>query len=211
MLDSLAVSDTLAHILTAIIISISGVVVVVLLFLVNWKVIDFLYNKYKDFSVKDLIPDTIRYDLYRGLKNLWVWRRIIFLDRSYDYDYFLKIVEFKLDRMAEDFQDGNCESSPIKAAEMKALSGILFALRSDDKLWRYYKMDNDRVSQVRERVKRIKETNDDGELIKKPDFMDAFYIEEDAIKYEMGYDHEAVRALERGAMKILRNYRSWWD
>ncbi len=39
--------------------------------------------------------------LYKGLKNLYIWRKIIFNDRPWDFDFLVDLIEFKLKLMEQ--------------------------------------------------------------------------------------------------------------
>ena len=62
----------------------------------------------------------------RRLKRLFKWIPIIWKDEDWDYEYFLKIAQFKLESMAElHVKEGNAMDSKLYASEMLYASHLL--------------------------------------------------------------------------------------
>jgi len=46
-------------------------------------------------------------NLKTGLLNFWKWRKVIFNDRPWDFAFFLKLVEKKLELMIKEWKDND--------------------------------------------------------------------------------------------------------
>lgn len=62
----------------------------------------------------------------RRLKRLFKWTPVIWKDEDWDYEYLLKLTQFKLESMAElHTKEGNAMNSKLYASEMLHASHLL--------------------------------------------------------------------------------------
>lgn len=73
-----------------------------------------------------------RYDLPRGIKNYWRWRRIIWEDCQWDWETLARIMEFKLRLMAKATDDWHVMSASRSKRQMLIAAHILKRLREDN-------------------------------------------------------------------------------
>lgn len=68
----------------------------------------------------------------RRLKRLFKWTPVIWKDEDWDYEYLLKITQFKLEQMAElHVKDGDAMNSKLYASEMLHASHLLLQAIED--------------------------------------------------------------------------------
>lgn len=68
----------------------------------------------------------------RNIKQLIKWIPIIWRDEDWDYEYFLKIAQFKLEQMAElHVKEGDAMNSKLYASEMLHASHLLLQAIED--------------------------------------------------------------------------------
>ena len=112
----------------------------------DWEDMEQAYSKYdpgnKGSWYRDLWFDiTWNYDHYirsnyrntiNGFSNLWRWRKIIWRDRFWDYQFLIDTIEFKLKDMEENWVKNTwgCGDKKIK----KELQGLLMILEEIDHL-----------------------------------------------------------------------------
>ena len=85
-----------------------------------------------DNSFFDKIYDELR-SIYRGIKNIFIWMPIVYNDRQWDHYYFLKMLEFKLNLMAECFKnEGHGVNAEKDAKRMKMCAELCRRLCEDD-------------------------------------------------------------------------------
>jgi len=76
--------------------------------------------------------DEIR-SIFRGIKNIFIWMPVIYKDRWYDHYYFFKILEFKLNLMANMFEkEGHHLLAEKDAHRMKMCSELCKRLAEDN-------------------------------------------------------------------------------
>jgi len=78
------------------------------------------------------IADFLRNVKY-GLQNLWKWKRIIYVDRDWDWAFLYQIIEFKLEQMIIlQNKYGVCEDKDIIVTEMRRAQTLLKRLVEDE-------------------------------------------------------------------------------
>ncbi len=70
------------------------------------------------------------YSVKQGFKNLWKYKKIIWNDRWYDYEYIVDLLEFKLKDTKDNWK--NSYSCIDKAPELQELLDILQEIRELD-------------------------------------------------------------------------------
>lgn len=78
------------------------------------------------------IYEWFRYDLPRGIKNYWRWRRVIWEDCQWDWDTLARIMEFKLRLMADSTDNWHVMSASRSKRQMLIVAHILKRLREDN-------------------------------------------------------------------------------
>lgn len=100
------------------------------------------------------LVDFFRYDLWLGIKNLYVWFPIIWNDFDWDWSQLAKIMEFKMRRMAPVMQ--SFVGSEEVEKELYYLADLLKELREDDPLgWDHAVGDEERHDIMSEHLKRM--------------------------------------------------------
>ena len=74
------------------------------------EVIKYWYN--------NLIIFVVFYNIKNGLKNLWIYKSIIWNDRWYDYSYIFKILEFKLEQNIKNWNKAHYVGSEFTKKRM---------------------------------------------------------------------------------------------
>jgi formamidopyrimidine-DNA glycosylase len=82
-------------------------------------------------SVRD-VYDFFRYDLPRGLRNLWDWFPLVWRDRDYDQHYLLEVLEFKFRRMAKVQQKGLHVGGEREAKHLMVCAELCKRLKEDN-------------------------------------------------------------------------------
>jgi|GEM_PF-1899794 len=73
-----------------------------------------LWNYWK--SIIDII-DNVIINIKTGIKNYWLWRKIIWLDKQWDHYYLLMILKFKLTLMEKYFRNSKITIDSEKNAD----------------------------------------------------------------------------------------------
>ena len=104
----------------------------------NWNFDDLLsnalteeeYKKHKKKRIfKNIIEDIkywyyslfifdVFYNIKNGIKNLWIYKSIIWNDRWYDYSYIFKILEFKLEQNIKNWNKAHYVGSEFTKKRM---------------------------------------------------------------------------------------------
>ena len=104
----------------------------------NWHFDDYIsealteeeYKKHKKKRIfKNIIEDikywynnliifVVFYNIKNGLKNLWIYKSIIWNDRWYDYSYIFKILEFKLEQNIKNWNKAHYVGSEFTKKRM---------------------------------------------------------------------------------------------
>ena len=104
----------------------------------NWNFDDLLsnalteeeYKKHKKKRIfKNIIEDikywynnliifVVFYNIKNGIKNLWIYKSIIWNDRWYDYSYIFKILEFKLEQNIKNWDKSHYVGSEFTKKRM---------------------------------------------------------------------------------------------
>lgn len=72
-------------------------------------------------------------NLKYGLRNFWVWSKLIYNDRDWDFVYLYQIIELKLLRMAQLHRKyGVCENAVQVAEELEEAAACLKRLYEDE-------------------------------------------------------------------------------
>jgi hypothetical protein len=72
-------------------------------------------------------------DIYRGIANVIRWAPVIWYDADFDWDYLANVMEYKLRRMANWFDEwGNHVNAEHDARQMRVCAELLKRLRDDD-------------------------------------------------------------------------------
>jgi len=78
-------------------------------------------------------------DLIHGLQNLWAWLPVIWKDRDWDYHFLLRLIEFKLEKMARHFLEHNLIMDAEKiAAEARRAAYLAHAISEGQIEDRYF-------------------------------------------------------------------------
>lgn len=86
------------------------------------------------------------YNFKVGVKNIWFWLPIIYLDRWWDHVYFYRILRHKLTQMEKGFKhQGMCVNSVRDAKNMKTCILLLDRLINDD----YITSESERYNNIR--------------------------------------------------------------
>lgn len=78
------------------------------------------------------ITDFLRNVKY-GLQNLWKWKRIIYVDRDWDWAFLYTIMKHKIEFMASLHEKyGICQDKHLLIADMKQAAYLLSKLADDN-------------------------------------------------------------------------------
>lgn len=87
------------------------------------KILDYLYELYVDYI----------YLPYRGLKNLWIWKGIIWHDRQFDFSFMLRILIKKLKLMEDGFRfHGVCVDAQKIFREIRKVRLLIERIESEN-------------------------------------------------------------------------------
>lgn len=93
------------------------------------KISDYLYKLYVDYI----------YLTCCGLKNLWIWKGIIWHDQQFDYTFLLIILARKLELMESDIRDyGHCLYAHRTSEEIKTARLLIKRIEKDDYTYKIF-------------------------------------------------------------------------
>lgn len=75
---------------------------------------------------------TAWWNFRRGVKNLWVYRKLIWQTADWDYAYLLELMEFKLRRMDDAIGNGCLLHRERKAKQMRVCAELCRRIRKDE-------------------------------------------------------------------------------
>lgn len=71
-------------------------------------------------------------NLIMGIKNFWKWKKIIYFDRDYDYNYTYDILQFKMENQSKYFKTSDiCIDDKRNAELCKLCSKLIEKLKND--------------------------------------------------------------------------------
>ena len=90
---------------------------------------------FKIYYTPKRIYEWVRYDFPAGLKNLYLWRKVIWQDRNWDHRYFYEILKHKLTLMEEHIRtkDRHTESQ-LEAQKIRTCLDMLDRIIKDEYL-----------------------------------------------------------------------------
>jgi hypothetical protein len=74
----------------------------------------------------------IAYDLWRGPINIFRWAKLIWFDRDFDWVLMARLMEVKLTRMADVFENGRHTNYKLDARRCRMCAQLLKRLRDDN-------------------------------------------------------------------------------
>jgi hypothetical protein len=91
------------------------------------------------------------YNIKYGIKNLWIWRKVIWEDRWYDYSFFDKIVKFKLQTMVDNWDKSHYVCPEADKEDMKKIIKLFDDIEKYEDSWD----DEDKVDETYEKIGRL--------------------------------------------------------
>jgi len=128
-----------------------------------------------------------------GIKNLWKWFPVIWKDRDYDHDFIFEILKFKLNNMANRFEQTNrFVDSTKQASKIRTCVRLIQKIQDDD-----YSSEMHEYWDTKMRVERVK-----GSTNHSLEFDD---IRDDLHLYLAKYPNDVRRALKSSYLKDKEN------
>jgi hypothetical protein len=149
--------------------------------------------------------------MFNGIKNLIKWRKVIWNDSDWDYEFLLIILETKLKFMAESFKSDNAFSvdSEIHGKEMEKCAEICRYL-IDGKYDHFYDELDEKWGEL-EMIKDLTNNSITFEREKVKTKTDQLLFEKELQNATMKAEQEEQDKIHSLFSRIKNNLTKWWD
>lgn len=138
------------------------------------------------------------YSIKRGIKNLFIWKKVIWKDQDYDSQFLINIIIFKLNKMEKFFRSNNISTTKEEAEEVANEIMRTRQLLIDSTEKDYSIEINPNINEL---ISQLFPFSDQENLSNKQEIYDCLNLADEYSKRDQKLAFEI----------ILKNLDNWWD